>query len=189
MNVCQKVLLFAKEGSKFCHILIKPSKAPKTFLNFSKVAKCSSIWSHCGFTWTWNIIECHTSQNILCGMMARFTIIIFNMVASPLLLLLTLLMPTFSSAAFGYELLDPTDLGSFDLGRTIYLNSTYVAYAVAAGAVIILIIAIGLYLYDYYYGSAKSDYVPTDYSSYYSDPHGYNPYAYVGQGGGYSYRR
>ena len=110
-------------------------------------------------------------------------------------LLLQLLLPSAAASAFGsYELLDPSGLGSFDLdnfglARTIYLNSTYVAYAVAAGAVLILIIAIGLYLYDYYYGSAKSDYVPTDYSSYYSDPHGYNPYAYVGQGGGYSYRR
>ncbi len=102
-----------------------------------------------------------------------------------------LTMPPSSSATFGYELFDPADLGNFDLSRTIYLNSTYVAYAVAAGAVLILIIAIGLYLYDYYYGSAKStpSYTATEYGGSYQGQHGYNPYAYVGQGGGYSYQR
>ena len=111
--------------------------------------------------------------------------------ALPLIMLVGLAsLPPYTSA-FDYELLDPIDLGNFDLSRTIYLNSTYVAYAVAAGAVLILIIAIGLYLWDYYYGSSKSDYIPTDYSGYYQDPNGsYNPYAYAGQGGaGYSYRR
>ena len=113
------------------------------------------------------------------------------MAAGSLLILLVAVFTVPSSATpFGYELFDPmTEFGNFDLSRTIYLNSTYVAYAVAAGAVLILIIAIGLYLYDYYYGASKSDYVPNEYSSYYQDPNSYNPYAYAGQGGGYSYRR
>jgi hypothetical protein len=111
---------------------------------------------------------------------------------SPLLLLVLLVavasLPSSTAAGFDYDLLD--SLGGFDISRTIYLNTTYVAYAVAAGAVLILIIAIGLYLYDYYYGTSKSDYIPTDYSGYYQDPNSYNPYAYAGQGGGgYSYRR
>jgi hypothetical protein len=111
------------------------------------------------------------------------------MMDGPAMLILLLAWVTMPHA-HGYEILDPAELGSFDLSRTIYLNSTYVAYAVAAGAVLILIIAIGLYLYDYYYGSSGSDYVPNDYSSYnYQDSYGYNPYAYVSQGGGYSYRR
>ena len=121
-------------------------------------------------------------QNILCGMMP---LLIYNSLL--VALLLTLLPSSSMVAAFGYELFDPAaDLGNFDLSRTIYLNSTYVAYAVAAGAVIILIIAIGLYLYDYYYGSSKSDtYSSTEYGGYYQDPYSYNPYAYVGQRGGY----
>ena len=116
----------------------------------------------------------------------------YGMMSPALLLFMLVGVATLppSTSAFDYELLDPIDLGNFDLSRTIYLNSTYVAYAVAAGAVLILIIAIGLYLYDYYYGSSKSDYSPTDYSGYYQDPNSYNPYAYAGQGGaGYSYRR
>ncbi len=85
--------------------------------------------------------------------------------------------------ASDYDLMDPYALGSgYDLSRTIYLNSTYVAYAVAAGAVIILIIAIGLYLYDYYYGStSKSSYTGNEYSGYYYDHGGSGNYGYSGQ--------
>merc|ERR1711899_522020 len=70
-----------------------------------------------------------------------------------------------------FEDLDLSDL-SLQAGheRTfVSLNSTYIAYGVAAGAVLVLVLAVGLYLYDYYYGTSRSDPVPStqaDYSQY-----------------------
>lgn len=82
-----------------------------------------------------------------------------------------------------FEDLDLSDL-SLQAGheRTfVSLNSTYIAYGVAAGAVLVLVLAVGLYLYDYYYGTSRSDPVPptqTDYSQYYTDQESYNQYLY-----------
>ena len=62
----------------------------------------------------------------------------------------------------------------------VSLNSTYIAYGIAIGAVLILTLAVGLYLYDYYYGTSRSDPVPPEYTQYY-DPNQYAQYAYQQQ--------
>lgn len=68
-------------------------------------------------------------------------------------------------------------LGEVDVERTfVSLNSTYLAYGIAAGAALILILAVGLYLYDYYYGtSSRSDPVEPHY---FYDQEQYNQYMY-----------
>ena len=73
-----------------------------------------------------------------------------------------------------------TDLYSYnDEARFVALNETYIAYAVAGGAVLILIAAVGLYLYDYYYGTSRTDpVVQPEYSQYYTDAEAYNQYLY-----------
>jgi len=63
----------------------------------------------------------------------------------------------------------------------VSLNSTYIAYGIAAGAVLVLIVAVSLYLYDYYYGTSRSDKVPSpqdDYSQYFANQEEYNQYLY-----------
>lgn len=91
-----------------------------------------------------------------------------------------------------FEDLDLSDL-SLQAGheRTfVSLNSTYIAYGVAAGAVLVLVLAVGLYLYDYYYGTSRSDPVPptqTDYSQYYTDQESYNQYLYQQAAENYRY--
>ena len=72
----------------------------------------------------------------------------------------------------------------------VSLNSTYIAYGVAAGAVLVLVLAVGLYLYNYYYGTSRSDPVPptqTDYSQYYTDQESYNQYLYQQAAENYRY--
>jgi hypothetical protein len=91
-----------------------------------------------------------------------------------------------------FEDLDLSDL-SLQAGheRTfVSLNSTYIAYGVAAGAVLVLVLAVGLYLYDYYYGTSRSDPVPStqaDYSQYYTDQESYNQYLYQQAAENYRY--
>ena len=75
-------------------------------------------------------------------------------------------------------------LVSEDLSRTLYLNSTGLAYGVAIGAVVILVAAVGLYLYDYYYGTARTDPIPgyaadKYYEQYYQDQAQNGEYAYA----------
>lgn len=66
-----------------------------------------------------------------------------------------------------------------DEARFVTLNDTYLAYGVAAGAVLILTFAVGLYLYDYYYGTSRTDpVVQPEYSQYYNDVEAYNQYLY-----------
>ena len=81
---------------------------------------------------------------------------------------------------------DLIDLNSYDIGRTIYFNSTYAAYWIVGGiitaAIIIKIIAVGLYLYDYYYTPARVD---VDYGQYYQNQGQYSQQAYGSQGGYY----
>jgi len=63
----------------------------------------------------------------------------------------------------------------------VSLNSTYIAYGIAAGAVLVLVVAVSLYLYDYYYGTSRSDPVPSsqaDYSQYFANQENYNQYLY-----------
>lgn len=88
-----------------------------------------------------------------------------------------------------FEDLDLDALSNLESERTfVNLNSTYLAYGVAAGAVIILMIAVGLYLYDYYYGTSRSDpVVQPDYSQYYNEAEAYNQYLYEQQAQNYRY--
>ena len=79
-----------------------------------------------------------------------------------------------------------------DLSRTLYLNSTGLAYGVAIGAVVILVAAVGLYLYDYYYGTARTDPIPgyaadKYYEQYYQDQAQNGEYAYADQTQYYRY--
>ena len=76
--------------------------------------------------------------------------------------------------------------------RTLYLNSTGLAYGVAIGAVVILVAAVGLYLYDYYYGTARTDPIPgyaadKYYQQYYQDQAQNGQYAYADQSQYYRY--
>ena len=78
-----------------------------------------------------------------------------------------------------FEDVDIGDLTEFDQRTFVNLNSTYIAYGVAAGAALVLVLAVGLYLYDYYYGtSSRSDPVAPEYSQYYTDQEQYNQYLY-----------
>ena len=84
------------------------------------------------------------------------------------------------------------DVVSDDLSRTLYLNSTGLAYGVAIGAVVILVAAVGLYLYDYYYGTARTDPIPgyaadKYYQQYYQDQAQNGEYAYADQAQYYRY--
>jgi hypothetical protein len=77
-------------------------------------------------------------------------------------------------------------LSSDELSRTIYLNSTGLAYGVAIIAVVVLVAAVGLYLYDYYYGTARTDPIPNYaadkyYQQYYQDQAQNGEYAYADQ--------
>lgn len=94
------------------------------------------------------------------------------------------------------ELFDDLDFNAlsnqFEERTFVSLNSTYIAYGVAAGAVLVLTFAAGLYLYDYFYNPARSDKVNTepqiDYSQYYTDQEAYNQYLYQ-QAAAENYRR
>ena len=84
------------------------------------------------------------------------------------------------------------DVVTDDLSRTLYLNSTGLAYGVAIGAVVILVAAVGLYLYDYYYGTARTDPIPgyaadKYYQQYYQDQAQNGEYAYADQAQYYRY--
>ena len=84
------------------------------------------------------------------------------------------------------DLWEVEPMSSDQLSRTLYLNSTGLAYGVAIGAALILTAAIGLYLYDYYYGTARTDPVPNYaadkyYQQYYQDQSQYGQYAYADQ--------
>ena len=54
------------------------------------------------------------------------------------------------------EAIDFTDLGNIDERTFVSLNSTYLSYGIAVGAVLVLLLGVGLYLYDYYYGTSRS---------------------------------
>ncbi len=87
------------------------------------------------------------------------------------------------------EYFDDNTLSAVEMERTfVSLNSTYIAYGIAAGAVLILILAVGLYLYDYYYGTSRSDPLPEGYDQYY-DPNQYAQYAYQQQADNYRYNQ
>jgi len=90
-----------------------------------------------------------------------------------------------SSAAKADDPADLFDLQALDaneLSRTVYFNSTYLAYGVAVGAVLLIITAIGLYLYDYYFVTSRSDPVaPDQYYNPYADQAQYANYAYANQ--------
>jgi hypothetical protein len=77
-----------------------------------------------------------------------------------------------------FEDVDFSALGTIDERTFVSLNSTYLTYGIAAGALIVLLLAVGLYLYDYYYGTSRSDPVPQDYNQYYTDQEQYNQYLY-----------
>ena len=93
------------------------------------------------------------------------------------------------------ELFEDLDLNELSLQaggeRTfVSLNSTYIAYGVAAGAVLVLVVAVSLYLYDYYYGTSRSDPIPTsqaDYSQYFTNQESYNQYLYQQAAENYRY--
>lgn len=101
-----------------------------------------------------------------------------------------------SSALPANELFDDLDFNAlsnqFEERTFVSLNSTYIAYGVAAGAVLVLTLAAGLYLYDYFYNPARSDKVNTepqvDYSQYYSDQEAYNQYLYQQAADNYRYK-
>ena len=94
--------------------------------------------------------------------------------------LITLIsMATALPTAELFDDVDIAELTEFDQRNFVNLNSTYIAYGVAAGAVLVLMVAVGLYLYDYYYGtSSRSDPVTPEYSQYYTDQESYNQYLY-----------
>ena len=82
------------------------------------------------------------------------------------------------AAAFD-EGLDFAELATLDERTFVSLNSTYLQYGVAVGAVLVLLAAVGLYLYDYYYGTSRSDPIPDPaYQQYYTDQEAYNQYLY-----------
>ena len=60
------------------------------------------------------------------------------------------------------------------------LNSTYLAYGIAVGAILVLLVAVGLYLYDYYYGTSWTDPVEGnfEYNQYYTDADAYQQALY-----------
>jgi hypothetical protein len=98
-------------------------------------------------------------------------------------IIVLLMAASMASAIPTSDLFDDVDiaaLSTVDMERTfVSLNSTYIAYGIAFGAVLILGLAVGLYLYDYYYGTSRSDPVPgQDYNQYYSDTEAYNQYLY-----------
>ena len=76
--------------------------------------------------------------------------------------------------------IDFAELGTLDERTFVSLNSTYLQYGVAVGAVLVLLAAVGLYLYDYYYGTSRSDPIPDvdPYQQYYTDQEAYNQYLY-----------
>ena len=70
------------------------------------------------------------------------------------------------------------DLESFwaeeaNLGRTLYFNSTYAGYYIAAGAGLVIMAAIGLYLYDYYFTAATAKVDTAQYYNPNNDPNYY----------------
>ena len=84
--------------------------------------------------------------------------------------------------------LDELSLMAGDERTFVSLNSTYIAYGIAAGAVLILTLAVGLYLYDYYYGTSRSDPVKQpDYTQYYNDQQQYQQAYYQQQAETYRY--
>ena len=60
------------------------------------------------------------------------------------------------------------------------LNSTYLAYGIAVGAILVLLVAVGLYLYDYYYGTSRTDPIEGnfEYNQYYTDADAYQQALY-----------
>ena len=87
---------------------------------------------------------------------------------------LLVLQPGLPSASAQTLDKDLIDLNSYDIGRTLYFNSTYAGYWIVGGiiaaVIIVKIIAVGVYLYDYYYTPARVD---VDYGQYYQNQ-GYN---------------
>ena len=82
------------------------------------------------------------------------------------------------------DVFDVQPLSSDELSRTIYLNSSGIAYGIAIVAVVVLVAAVGLYLYDYYYGTARTDPIPEYaadkyYQQYYQDQAQNGEYAYA----------
>ena len=63
------------------------------------------------------------------------------------------------------------DFNGVDQFRTFTtLNSTYLVYAIAAGALLVLFLAVGLYIYDFYYGTTSRVDVEQNYNyQYYQD--------------------
>ena len=111
--------------------------------------------------------------------------------SSSIYLVLVLAMASLVASADEFD--SPSfDVVSDDLSRTLYLNSTGLAYGVAIGAVVILVAAVGLYLYDYYYGTARTDPIPgyaadKYYEQYYQDQAQNGEYAYADQSQYYRY--
>ena len=111
--------------------------------------------------------------------------------SSSIYLVLVLAMASLVASADDFD--TPSfDVVSDDLSRTLYLNSTGLAYGVAIGAVVILVAAVGLYLYDYYYGTARTDPIPgyaadKYYEQYYQDQAQNGEYAYADQSQYYRY--
>ena len=111
--------------------------------------------------------------------------------SSSIYLVLVLAMASLGASADDFD--SPSfDVVSDDLSRTLYLNSTGLAYGVAIGAVVILVAAVGLYLYDYYYGTARTDPIPgyaadKYYEQYYQDQAQNGEYAYADQSQYYRY--
>ena len=90
-----------------------------------------------------------------------------------------------------FDVFNVQPLSSDELSRTIYLNSSGIAYGVAIAAALVLVAAVGLYLYDYYYGTARTDPLPgyaadKYYEQYYQDQYQNGQYAYADQS---QYRR
>ena len=113
--------------------------------------------------------------------------------SSSIYLVVVLAMASLVASAEESEFDSPSfDVVSDDLSRTLYLNSTGLAYGVAIGAVVILVAAVGLYLYDYYYGTARTDPIPgyaadKYYEQYYQDQAQNGEYAYADQSQYYRY--
>ena len=113
--------------------------------------------------------------------------------SSSIYLVVVLAMASLVASAEESEFDSPSfDVVSDDLSRTLYLNSTGLAYGVAIGAVVILVAAVGLYLYDYYYGTARTDPIPgyaadKYYEQYYQDQAQNGEYAYADSSQYYRY--
>ena len=113
--------------------------------------------------------------------------------SSSIYLVVVLAMASLVVSAEESEFDSPSfDVVSDDLSRTLYLNSTGLAYGVAIGAVVILVAAVGLYLYDYYYGTARTDPIPgyaadKYYEQYYQDQAQNGEYAYADSSQYYRY--